>query len=173
MSERYRYLPCALHEALEIPAWFDYERVVSADDKTGPFCCHYIGPKGEDEDLDEDDIDMCRVIALDHPAGWDHAVRALAAIRGVEVPESCSVAFVLREPNGYGVPVAEVYVMDAMGTSGRLVQTFAEPPHCPHRDLSVVLRRGCTPTARREALCRCICAALGVDVGAVFPVERV
>lgn len=117
VTDRFRYLPCRLHDTL------------STDNFTRaphPLALYFrVGEEGAHEML----------IDLAHPAGWDHAVRALAAIRGVEVPESASVGF-----DVYGATVG----IDIVGDVAQ-------------------------PSGRREALCRCICAALGLDVDEVFP----
>lgn len=66
MIERFRYLPCAMHKAMHLPRWW----AAGAGSPLMP------GP-GMDWSID-----------LAHPAGWDHAVRALAAIRGITCEES-------------------------------------------------------------------------------------
>ena len=130
MTDPYRYLPCALHEALEIP-W------------DVPWC--RWRPDGPKEQIGPQSFVQVVVsdIDLSHPSGWDHAVRALAAIKGIGVPESSSVAFLTGEFDSQVVG----------GWSGGVL---------------VGVRQD-RPQDRREALCRCICAALGVEVGEVFP----
>lgn len=130
VTDRFRYLPCALHPALGRPSW-----TPSTIGPGGPFVVYLTW-------------DGARV-DLSHPAGWDHAVRALAAIRGVVVPESTSVALVVYD--GWMVQME----IDALVEWGEeLVGDFVNVPE--------------TPAARREALCRCICAALNLNVDVVF-----
>lgn len=91
------------------------------------------------------------LIDLAHPAGWDHAVRAYVAICGVVVPESACCRFAWTDAaEGWSVDIE--YGEDVPGRMVHLTNPNAWD----------------TPAGRREALCRCICAALGVDVGAVF-----
>lgn len=119
MTDRFRYLPCDLHDALYLAKGcpgFGYDR--------------YYGATGR------------RCINLAHPAGWDHAVRGYAAIRGVEVPESSSVAFLTGD--------FDSCVVDGW-TDGLLVGLRAD-----------------RAAQRREALCRCICAALNLNPEDVF-----
>lgn len=127
MTDRFRYLPCGLHEALDLCS-------------SGPSAGSYmLLPTGRS------------ALDLVSPAGWDHAVRALAAIRGVEVPESSSVSF----DDEFRVPGVERFV-------------FSEHP--PRGATLMWTKRASTsPAARREALCRCICAALNLRVEEVFP----
>lgn len=68
MPDRFRYLPCGLHPALD-----------SRKD---------IAPNALCEPGDDGPC-----IDLAHPQGWDFAVRALAGIRGFRVDESVSVHF--------------------------------------------------------------------------------
>lgn len=132
MTDRFRYLPCGLHEALARPLWAS-----SVVAQGGPFV-----------------LDMVRqevFVNLCHPAGWDHAVRAYMAIRGWSCPESRSVVFGEDPGNGWtATPL------------GTIVRGY----------VAYVDRQNRSPADYRESLCRCICAALGVDVGAVFPVEQ-
>ena len=134
MTDRFRYLPCGLHEALAVPAW----AMCGLKGELLPFVYSTRGP-GDLFDVD-----------LSHPAGWDHAVRAYVAICGQAPPESESVVF--------GFDIDGWYVISALGT-----------PLVRGRHLPGV--RNDTPAARREALCRCICAALNLDPTTVFPVE--
>lgn len=144
MTDPYRYLPCSLHPALAVPAWAKIDVVVL--DETGPF--RLLSPSDNGRNLHID---------LAHPAGWDHAVRAYAIIRGVTIPESASVSLG-RDPEGLGGPVA--------------LTTNGEAAECEDETLVFVVGIEWddmeTPAQRREALCRCICAALGVEVGEVF-----
>lgn len=88
-------------------------------------------------------------IDLAHPAGWDHAVRGYVALRAGCVDESMSVSF---EWTDCGWEVVGAHV----------------PPQPQMRFPGV---RFDTPSGRREALCRCICAALHLNVETVFPEE--
>lgn len=118
MIERCRYLPCALHPALAVPTW---AKIKNGDLYDGsPYSI--AGPRF--------------FIDLAHPAGWDHAVRALAAIRGIICEESMTYH-----------PAA---IMAAFADDWPLMRTAQ---------------------GRREALCRCICAALNLDPNDVFPVS--
>lgn len=153
MTDRFRYLPCALHPALSVPAWAKIDVVVL--DVTGPFCL--LPPSNNGRNLHID---------LAHPAGWNHAVWAAASIIGTDNPvsESMSVGF-CYDPLAY---------MDH--EDSRQPMSWWRFVVDGHDD---VLVRGvpesltsARPEHRREALCRCICAALGVDVAHVFLVEE-
>ena len=67
-----------MSHALRRPSWANV-----TDIGDGPFVLHYTGPKGPEEDLDEDDHASGRCgdhVDLSHPAGWDHAMRAYTTI---------------------------------------------------------------------------------------------
>lgn len=135
MSDRFRYLPCALHPALSFKWVFVGTcpgQVILPNKKHG--------------------------VDLSDPAGWDHAVRALCLIRGIDIPESASVAFAVDHEWG------RVFLL----VNGDPV----DDADGQYLDLGVHPDEMRTPAGRREALCRCICAALGLEVDGVFPVER-
>lgn len=143
MIERFRYLPCALHPALSVPTW---AKIKNGDLYDGsPYSL--AGPRF--------------FIDLAHPAGWDHAVRAYAAIKGVEVPESSSVAFAVDHE--YARLFLLVNGEPADESAGRFLDCAKEAGiDCRLMDKSA---------GRREALCRAICAALNLDPNDVFPVS--
>lgn len=159
MIERFRYLPCWLADELSCPEWVDVaEPNIRANAPVGyPFILYYLGPKGPDEDIDEEDVESGRCgdhIDLAHPAGWDHAVRAYVAICGVTVPESACCRFVwIDAAEGWEVDIEYGFY----SVPGRMV-SLTNP------------NSWSTPAGRREALCRAICAALSLDVNDVFPV---
>lgn len=98
MTDRFRYLPCEWHEALY--AFHLSEPAVQR--------AHAVGFKPRADGWRF----AFRVLDLAHPAGWDHAVRAYAVIRGVPVPESASVAAIVSDVHRYGADV----VVSATGT---------------------------------------------------------
>lgn len=142
MTDPYRYLPRGLHEALAVP-WdvpWNVERSPSPIEITR-----------------DGRTFLTRNMAVDlaNPHGWDHAVRAYASIKGVRVGESESVAF--RWDGDWACWGIETDGGTDTAHDGLMAGDRQEPID------------GYTPAGRREALCRCICAALGLDVGAVFP----
>jgi hypothetical protein len=151
MTDRYRYLPCALHEALAVPAW----AMCGLKGELLPFVYSTRGP-GDLFDVD-----------LSHPAGWDHAVRALAAMNGEDVPESASCWFGVDTERSAGwcirtdgpivLRFSSTEPEDMYDYGGRRVPGLTDDPPST------------TPESRREALCRCICAALNLRVEEVFP----
>jgi len=124
MTPRFRYLPCALHPALSIPWW---SRALIQPSGPNGFTAPFVKLWADHQPH----------VDLTFDAGWDHAVRALAAIRGITCEESMTYH-----------PAA---IMEAFADDWPLMRTAQ---------------------GRREALCRCICAALGVDVDQVFPLEK-
>ena len=141
MTDRYRYLPCALHEALKRPQWLS-----STMGPSGPFVLFL-------------EWDGAR-IDLAHPAGWDHAVRAYASIRGVVLLESASSSFVVEVAENAGQMVFVYSAWTELASIGACVPGMRPAPReWPHVQ----------PADRREALCRCICAALNLRVEEVFP----
>ena len=140
-ADRFRYLPCDLHPALSVPSWVDSSRLTD-----GPYILRYMFGDGSPD-----------VVAIDltHPAGWDHAVRAYVAMDhaddgspGITPAESSSVAFMRSVDEETSVVTEEWDAVYDFGTGSN---------------------NEVTPTMRREALCRCICAALGKDVAEVWP----
>ena len=144
MIERFRYLPCALHPALSVPTW---AKIKNGDLYDGsPYSL--AGPRF--------------FIDLAHPAGWDHAVRALYAIRSPRRAEESSSVSATMMP---------AYVRLECDADEYGVLMFGSGPM--DWDVTVKLRIDVSnPDSRREALCRCICAALGVDVDQVFSLEK-
>lgn len=154
MTDRYRYLPCALHEALVAPDWAGENGEgggpfpVLSNDHTAPEYGIYF-------------------VDLSHPAGWDHAVRALAAMNGEDVPESASCWFGVDTERSAGwcirtdgpivLRFSSTEPEDMYDYGGRRVPGLTDDPPST------------TPESRREALCRCICAALNLRVEEVFP----
>jgi len=138
MTDPYRYLPCALHEALALGL-----------NERGH---HYVlGTPTPPDERGSRHYPATHYVDLATGPGWDHAVRALAAIKGTELLESSSVAF----DDEFRVPGVERFV-------------FSEHP--PRGATLMWTKRASTsPAARREALCRCICAALNLRVEEVFP----
>ena len=129
MTDRFRYLPCGLHEALA-------------------FKWQFIGTSPGEVILPDK---VTHVVDLAIGAGWDHAVRALAAIKGTELLESSSVAF----DDEFRAPGVERFVFSERPLRGAI--------------LTWTKRASTSPAARREALCRCVCAALNLRVEEVFP----
>lgn len=153
MTDRFRYLPCALHPALAIPIWA--ARNYNPDGKYA-FIFRWSGlPDGEGFDA----------IDLAHPAGWDHAVRAFFTIRNIVVDESKSATFYTHR-----------FIDDhTRVTIGIRVGGYKAGNHMDVDFIERVAKECRSPGGaelRREALCRCICAALNLDPDQVFPLEK-
>lgn len=169
MTDPYRYLPCALHEALAVPSW----AMCGLRGEPLPLVYSTRGP-GDLFDVD-----------LSHPAGWDHAVRALLTIGH---PDAVGDVVESVTPNLYindtHLSVSVEYASNrhvelrftgddrrARSSFGHKVHNIAVPGLYGDRWRKPWHFNGSTPAGRREALCRCICAALNLDPTTVFPVE--
>lgn len=172
MTDRYRYLPCALHEALVAPDWAGEN-----GEGGGPFPV-----LSNDHTAEEYGIYF---VDLAHPAGWDHAVRALLTIGH---PDAVGDVVESVTPNLYindtHLSVSVEYASNrhvelrftgddrrARSSFGHKVHNIAVPGLYGDRWRKPWHFNGSTPAGRREALCRCICAALNLDPTTVFPVE--
>lgn len=149
MTDRFRYLPCAWHEALAQPDWAAAETHKNQNGSPYRRLMPWHGT----------------YIDLSHPAGWDHAVRAYAGMVKTDIPvdESMSVGFCYD-------PLAYIDHEDSRTPTSwwRLVIDGNDDV------LAAGVPENVTNThaGRREALCRAICTALGLDVDVVFPMER-
>lgn len=160
MTDRFRYLPCEWHEALTVPPfWTD-----DGPCRWGPW---RTDPHGKTRSMQID---------LAHPAGWDHAVRAVAALVQVKVDESESVNFWLfsSQPKAVWAVAADGLPHHFMAESGEGRTFTPDLPalQCdrdPYDGHHVTCGCRTTPEMRREALCRCVCAALNLNPEEVFP----
>lgn len=162
MTDRFRYLPCEWHEALY--AFHLSEPAVQR--------AHAVGFKPRADGWRF----AFRVLDLAHPAGWDHAVRAVAALVQVKVDESESVNFWLfsSQPKAVWAVAADGLPHHFMAESGEGRTFTPDLPalQCdrdPYDGHHVTCGCRTTPEIRREALCRCVCAALNLNPEEVFP----